>query len=59
MKKSVITLLSIIGLSVSATGQSLQRAITLDEAIRIARVQSVDAAVALNELKTEIGRAHV
>ncbi len=52
MKKSVITLLSIIGLSVSATGQSLQRAITLDEAIRIARVQSVDAAVALNELKT-------
>ena len=32
--------------------ESNNRSITLDEAIRIARVQSVDAAVALNELKT-------
>ena len=29
-----------------------RRAISLDEAITLARVQSVDAAVALNELKT-------
>ena len=35
-----------------AFAQSQQQVITLDEAIMLARVQSVDAAVALNELKT-------
>lgn len=35
-----------------AQPQEKRRAITLEEAITIARVQSVDAAVALNELKT-------
>ena len=45
-----------IGLSMTVGAQTQteehQRPITLDEAIVIARTQSVDAAVALNELKT-------
>ena len=36
----------------AGTAQTARRSITLDEAILLARVQSVDAAVALNELKT-------
>ena len=41
-------------LAVCAQADTLgyERDITLDEAIALARVQSVDAAVALNELKT-------
>ncbi len=35
-----------------ATKASAQKTLTLSEAIRLARLQSVDAAVALNELKT-------
>lgn len=35
-----------------ATGASVQQVLTLPEAIEMARLQSVDAAVALNELKT-------
>lgn len=35
-----------------ATGASAQQVLTLPEAIEMARLQSVDAAVALNELKT-------
>ena len=35
-----------------AANSEKQRSITLDEAICLARSQSVDAAVALNELKT-------
>ena len=41
-----------ISLVAGAQPQEKRRAITLEEAITIARVQSVDAAVALNELKT-------
>lgn len=54
MKKQVISLFLALGLSLTAGAQpqERQRAITLEEAITIARVQSVDAAVALNELKT-------
>lgn len=48
--KIVISLFVGLGLSLTVTAQS--RPITLDEAIALARVQSVDAAVALNELKT-------
>ena len=39
-------------LSLHAQVETSVRSISLDEAIRLARVQSVDAAVALNELKT-------
>lgn len=46
----------VIALSMTAGAQTQvkehRRSITLDEAIVIARTQSVDAAVALNELKT-------
>lgn len=52
MKKSFITLLIILSQNSLLTAQSVSKSITLDEAIAIARVQSVDAAVALNELKT-------
>ena len=56
MKKKVISLFMSIGLSMTVGAQTQteehQRPITLDEAIVIARTQSVDAAVALNELKT-------
>lgn len=51
---SASLLLSIITATAQETKDSLgyERDITLDEAIALARVQSVDAAVALNELKT-------
>ena len=56
MKKKVISLFMVIALSMTAGAQTQikehRRSITLDEAIVIARTQSVDAAVALNELKT-------
>ena len=54
MKKQVISLFLVFGISLvaGAQPQEKRRAITLEEAITIARVQSVDAAVALNELKT-------
>lgn len=54
MKKQAIFLVFALGLSMTAGAQTQEnrRSITLDEAITIARVQSVDAAVALNELKT-------
>lgn len=54
MKKQVISLFLALGLSLTAGAQPQEkrRAITLEEAITLARVQSVDAAVALNELKT-------
>lgn len=53
MKKQVISLFLAFGISLvaGAQPQEKRRAITLEEAITIARVQSVDAAVALNELK--------
>lgn len=55
MKRFFIYILSAIALSgtiCSAQEQALQRSLTLDEAIAMARRNSVDAAVALNELKT-------
>lgn len=55
MKKQAISLFVALSLAMAAGAQPQevkQRAITLDEAIVIARTQSVDAAVALNELKT-------
>lgn len=54
MKKQVISLFLALGISLvaGAQPQEKRRAISLGEAITIARVQSVDAAVALNELKT-------
>ena len=48
MKRLRYILLLVI---VSTTVFAQKRSITLDEAVRIARMQSVDAAVALNELK--------
>lgn len=64
MKRQVITLLKIIGcgVAVALSPEMLagefsgtlpkERRLTLEEAICMARMQSVDAAVALNELKT-------
>lgn len=57
MKRTFLLICSLLSLdTVLATGETetpvRQRTITLDEAITLARVQSVDAAVALNELKT-------
>ena len=52
MKRFTILLLFSLGVITNISAEDTQRPITLDEAIRIARVQSVDAAVALNELKT-------
>lgn len=56
MKKQAISLFAALSLTMAAGAQpqeeARQRTITLDEAIVIARAQSVDAAVALNELKT-------
>lgn len=55
MKKIIILTIGLL-LSLFATAQEQnethKRFISLDEAIALARVQSVDAAVALNELKT-------
>ncbi len=47
-----IIFLSFFAFAASLRGQAAVREMTLDEAIAIARAQSVDAAVALNELKT-------
>ena len=54
MKKIIILLFCFLTLPVWAQEQPLSedRVITLPEAIALARMQSVDAAVALNELKT-------
>ncbi len=51
MKKKYI-LIPLTLLLTLCTHAQIQRSITLPEAIALARVQSVDAAVALNELKT-------
>ena len=50
MKKQVISLFLAFGISLvaGAQPQEKRRAITLEEAITIARVQSVDEAVAIN-----------
>lgn len=52
--KRIITLAIAIGSAFSLLAETASRIrpITLDEAITLARVQSVNAAVALNELKT-------
>ena len=50
-KKSILFILAAICLP-SAVSAQKEREITLSEAIAMARMQSVDAAVALNELKT-------
>ena len=50
-KKSILFALAAVCLLVVLSAQQ-ERKITLNEAIAMARVQSVDAAVALNELKT-------
>ena len=54
MKKVFYSLLTMVmsTLSLQAQVETSVRSISLDEAIHLARVQSVDAAVALNELKT-------
>lgn len=46
------TIIALFVCLTNITQSAAQRKMTLDEAIRIAQVQSVDAAVALNELKT-------
>ena len=48
-KKTLLVILSVFTLT---TGVSAQQTLTLPRAIELARLQSVDAAVALNELKT-------
>ena len=50
-KKSILFAIAASCLSLALSAQQ-ERKITLNEAIAMARVQSVDAAVALNELKT-------
>ena len=50
-KKSILFAHAAVCLPVVLSAQQ-ERKITLNEAIAMARVQSVDAAVALNELKT-------
>ena len=50
-KKSISFVLAAICLPLAVSAQK-EREITLNEAIAMARMQSVDAAVALNELKT-------
>lgn len=55
MKKNILLaawLLTPLTLTAQADTQENERSITLAEAIALARAQSVDAAVALNELKT-------
>ena len=46
------TIIALFVCLTNITPSAAQRKMTLDEAIRIAQVQSVDAAVALNELRT-------
>ena len=50
--KRYIVLLSVVCACAGVMPTQAQRELTLEEAIRIAQVQSVNAAVALNELKT-------
>lgn len=50
-KKSILLVLAATCLPLALSAQK-EREITLNEAIAMARIQSVDAAVALNELKT-------
>ena len=50
-KKSILFALVAVCLPLALSAQK-EREITLNEAIAMARIQSVDAAVALNELKT-------
>ncbi len=50
-KKSILFALAAVCLPLALSAQK-EREITLNEAIAMARAQSVDAAVALNELKT-------
>lgn len=50
-KKNILLVLATFAFSQILTAQN-EREITLNEAIALARIQSVDAAVALNELKT-------
>ena len=52
MKRRSIFRCLAFALLLAAAPAAAQRQLTLDEAIRIAQVQSVDAAVALNELRT-------
>lgn len=47
-----MAIITLSGINCSAQVYAMQRTLTLDEAIAIARRNSVDAAVALNELKT-------
>ena len=49
-KKNILLVLATFAFSQILTAQN-EREITLNEAIALARTQSVDAAVALNELK--------
>ena len=53
-RKKLISMVAVgmVALNVSANQPENTRPITLDEAILMARTQSVDAVVALNELKT-------
>ncbi len=48
----IFSLMTVKGLAAVPAAEGQTRSITLDEAICLARTQSVDAAVALNELKT-------
>lgn len=50
-KKSILVILAVVCLPLAVSAQK-ERELTLNEAIAMARAQSVDAAVALNELKT-------
>ncbi len=50
--KHLVALLLTAGCCAGLHGQAQQRVLTLDDAIAMARVQSVDAAVALDELRT-------
>lgn len=50
-KKSILVILAVVCLPFAVSAQK-ERELTLNEAIAMARAQSVDAAVALNELKT-------
>ena len=50
-KKNILFALAAVCLPLALSAQK-EREITLNEAIAMARAQSVDAAVALNELKT-------
>ena len=62
MKKNIL-LAACFGISLFASAQNdtltHEREITLAEAIALARTQSVDAAVALNELKTPFQNGRV